>query len=70
MAAKEKKVRKYSVGKESSRKMRNANLATLTGLYERFCKYKQTEGMSFLPTPKKGVITWPKMAANLLKMFG
>ncbi|MCM3706434.1 tyrosine-type recombinase/integrase [Cytobacillus firmus] len=46
MEVKQKKVRKYNVGKTSSRKMRNANLDTLTGLYERFCKYKQTEGMS------------------------
>ncbi|WP_282171568.1 tyrosine-type recombinase/integrase [Cytobacillus firmus] len=46
MEVKQKKVRKYNVGKASSRKMQNANLDTLTGLYKRFCKYKQTEGMS------------------------
>ena len=26
--------------------MANSKLDTITGLYERFCKYKQTEGMS------------------------
>lgn len=46
MAEKQKKVRKYNVGKTSSRTMRTASLDTITGLYERFCKYKQTEGMS------------------------
>ena len=46
MIEKQKKVRKYNVGKTSSRTMRTASLDTITGLYERFCKYKQTEGMS------------------------
>ena len=46
MVEKQKKVRKYNVGKTSSRTMRTASLDTITGLYERFCKYKQTEGMS------------------------
>ena len=46
MTEKQKKVRKYNVGKTSSRTMRTASLDTITGLYERFCKYKQTEGMS------------------------
>ncbi|KAA9012405.1 tyrosine-type recombinase/integrase [Niallia endozanthoxylica] len=43
---KQKKVRKYNVGKKSSRTMRSATLDNITGLYERFCNYKQTEGMS------------------------
>ncbi|WP_427036591.1 tyrosine-type recombinase/integrase [Cytobacillus pseudoceanisediminis] len=46
MEEKQKKVRKYNVGKTSSRTMRTASLDTITGLYERFCNYKQTEGMA------------------------
>ena len=36
MIEKQKKVRKYNVGKTSSRTMRTASLDTITGLYERF----------------------------------
>ena len=43
---KQKKVRKYSVGKTSSKTMRTASLDSITDLYERFCNYKQTEGVS------------------------
>ena len=38
MVEKQKKVRKYNVGKSSSKTMRTASLDTITGLYERFCK--------------------------------
>lgn len=43
---KEKEVRKYNVGKASTRTIRSASLETITGLYDRFCNYKQTEGMA------------------------
>ena len=46
MIEKQKKVRKYNVGKSSSKTMRSASLDTISGLYERFCNYKQTEGVS------------------------
>ncbi len=46
MVEKQKKLRKYNVGTTSSSTMRTASLDTITGLYERFCKFKQTEGMS------------------------
>jgi hypothetical protein len=45
MAEKQKKVRKYIVGKATSKTMRKASLDTISGLYERFLNYKQTEGM-------------------------
>lgn len=46
MTEKQKKVRKYNVGKATSKTMRKASLDTISGLYERFLNYKQTEGMS------------------------
>jgi hypothetical protein len=46
MTEKQKKVRKYNVGKTTSKTMRKASLDTISGLYERFLNYKQTEGMS------------------------
>jgi|tagenome__1003787_1003787.scaffolds.fasta_scaffold20872312_2 integrase/recombinase XerD len=46
MAEKQKKVRKYIVGKATSKTMRKASLDTISGLYEHFLNYKQTERMS------------------------
>ena len=46
MVEKQKKVRKYNVGKTSSKTMRTASLDSITDLYERFCNYKQTEEVS------------------------
>ena len=46
MTEKQKKVRKDSVGKATSKTMRKASIDTISGLYERFLKYKQTEGVS------------------------
>lgn len=44
MSEKQKKIIKFQVGKTASRKMRTASLDIISGLYERFCSYKQTEG--------------------------
>jgi integrase/recombinase XerD len=46
MLEKEKKKRKYNVGKASSRKLKIAGLESITGLYEKFCNYKQIEGVA------------------------
>jgi integrase/recombinase XerD len=46
MVEKQKKTRKYQVAKTASHKMKSNSLDTISGLYEKFCNYKQTEGIA------------------------